>query len=414
MSLTRCLGLLAGLVLAGCGSAEQPLAPPPTVSSPPPVQQIPAQAARSVAAGANKPVAAAKSEPPARKPLPPGASLVGGGEPNFWIIPRDERRDLLAMVTSPDPGVNASLMTLEVERPAPPATVPALPAGFSVTPDSQFDTSGLPTRIRCEKDGAIMALVPGGLAVQGAEGTPTASPRHPIDIDAFYMDIHEVTVERFQRFREATKGDKTPPAPPANASFPQQPAVGVNWRDAMLYAKWTGRELPTESEWEKAARGVNGFNSPWGDDRAIWERRRDPGQIDDVGSFRTDVSPFGIFDLAGNAREWCHDFFAEDAYKQAPPPGSAAARNWPGPRTDKAGRRVVKGSTTGWELWPREGLPMSERSPLIGFRCVLRAGGGGNGAAASKQAGGQAGSPVATPVPASEAPPAAPTKKSAF
>jgi formylglycine-generating enzyme len=91
-----------------------------------------------------------------------------------------------------------------------------------------------------------------------------------------------------------------------------------------------------------------------------------------VGSFRTDESPFGVLDMAGNAREWCQDFFAEDAYRQAPAPGSAAARNWAGPRTDKASRRVVKGSPTGWELWARDGKPMSERSPQIGFRCVLR------------------------------------------
>lgn len=313
------------------------------------------------------------------------------------------------MVVSPDPGVNSSLMLVSREVTPPTTGAAALPAGFTAVADTDFDSSGLPKRIRCEKDGAIMALVPGGIAIQGAEGTPTASPRHPIDIDAFYIDVHEVMVEQFQKFREATKGDKSAAAP-VNASFPKQPAVGVNWRDATQYAKWTGRELPTESEWEKAARGVNGFTYPWGEGRAIWERRRQPGQINDVESFRTDESAFGVFDLAGNAREWCQDFFTEDAYKQAPAPGSAAARNWAGPRTDKAARRVVKGSANGWELWAREGFPMAEHSPKIGFRCVLKA--TGNPGAKSVAGETPAASPAASKAPETPAP--TPAKKSAF
>jgi formylglycine-generating enzyme required for sulfatase activity len=255
-----------------------------------------------------------------------------------------------------------------------------------------------------------MALVPGGLGVQGADGTPTASPRHPIDVDAFYIDVHEVTVEKYLKFREAVKGDKTPPGMPNNASQPQQPAIGINWRDAMQYAKWAGKELPAESEWEKAARGFNGFPYPWGEGRAVWERRREVGQIDDVGSFRTDESVYGVFDLAGNAREWCQDFFAEDAYKQAPAPGSAAARNWKGPRTDKAGRRVVKGSPTGWELWAREGLSMSEHSPKVGFRCVLRLSQG----AAEKTPVASSSPPGAPNAPPKDQPPPEAPKKSAF
>jgi formylglycine-generating enzyme len=261
--------------------------------------------------------------------------------------------------------------------------------------------------IRSEPDGAVMALVSGGLGVQGADGAATAAPRHPIDVDAFYIDVHEVTVEKYLRFREATKGDKTPPGIPANASSPQQPAVGISWRDAMQYAKWAGKELPTESEWEKAARGFKGFTYPWGEDRAVWERHREAGQIDDVGSFRTDESVYGVFDLAGNAREWCQDFFAEDAYKQAPAPGSAAARNWKGPRTDKASRRVVKGSPTGWELWAREGMSMTERAPKIGFRCVLRLSQGTAEKPVTET------SPATPNSPPKDQPPAAP-KKSAF
>ncbi len=411
MRLHSALGRLALLLpLAGCGSAEGPKSPPPEMTSPPPAitQPTPPAGVKPVGAPAKAPARPAAVAQRPSGAIPPGAQLVGGSDPNFHVVAREDRPELMAMVVSPDPGVNSSLLQIQSVSAAPPvASTITLPAGFTAVADAPVDPSGLPTRIRCAADGAVMALVPVGLAVQGADGTPTASPRHPIDVDAFYMDIHEVTVEKFLRFREATKGDKTPPAVPLNARFPLQPAVGVNWRDAMQYAKWTGRELPTESEWEKAARGLSGFLYPWGNGRPIWERPRIPGQIDDTGSFRTDESPFGIQDLAGNAREWCQDFFAEDAYRQAPAAGSAAARNWPGPRTDKAGRRVVKGNPNGWEVWARDGFPMSERSPTIGFRCVLRA---SSPKAARTTA---SDSPISPPTPAA-APPAAPPKTSAF
>lgn len=418
MRITEARVVLMGLTLvAGCGGAEAPSSPPPAVTSPPPTvtSRAPATGAKPANPQAKSSAVAPKIEP-AKNPIPPGAQLVGGSEPNFRILQRDERPELLAIVSSLNPGVNSSLHTVVTERPAPPAGgATPLPKGFTTASEAGFDPSGMPSLIRCEKDGALMALIPVGLAVQGADGTPTASPRHPIDVDAFYMDVYEVTVEKYQRFREATKGDKTPPGTPLNASFPLQPAVGINWRDAMQYAKWSGRELPTESEWEKAARGTAGFQYPWGDGRAIWERRREPGQLYEVGSFRTDESPFGVFDLAGNAREWCQDFFAEDAYKQAPAAGSPAARNWAGPRTDRAGRRVVKGNPIGWNLWAREGMSMSERSPHVGFRCVLRF----TGAAVSKSS--VAADNAATipspdkPSPAvPPAPAALPPKKSAF
>jgi len=364
--------LLLGLVLlAGCGG-ETPSAPPPTFSPPPSSPPAAAQPkpANAKPKTASTPSANAAAEKP--KPLPPGASLVGGPEPNAHVVPRDERGDLLALVVNPDPGVDSSLLTVITEASDSKASTAALPKGFAAVAESRVDPSGLPSRIRCEADGALMALVPGGLAVQGADGTPTAAPRHPIDVDAFYMDVQEVTVEKYLKFREAARNDKTSFSPPSNASSPLQPAVGINWRDAMQYAKWAGKELPTESEWEKAARGPNGFTYPWGEGRPVWERRREFGEIGDVGAFRTDESIYGIQDVAGNAREWCQDFFAEDAYKQAPAAGSAAARNWKGPRTDKAGRRVVKGNPSGWELWARDGLSMTERSPQVGFRCVLR------------------------------------------
>ncbi len=252
-----------------------------------------------------------------------------------------------------------------------------LPAGFRALASAQQTTLGWPSRIRCEKDGAEMALVTGGAVVVGHDGGPAESkPQLTVVIDSFYMDVTEVTVGQFERFRKALKEEKgrNVVTEPGNVSSPhQEPVLGVSLTQAQFYARWAGKEIPTETEWERAARGEGAFDHPWGNGRAIWKHPRKRDEIDPVKSFRTDLSPFGIYDLAGNAREWCSDHYSPTAFADALKSSSGQLRNWKGPRiSHPENARVVKGNGPNWDAWYRVGMNGTHGHPDVGFRCVLR------------------------------------------
>jgi formylglycine-generating enzyme required for sulfatase activity len=260
---------------------------------------------------------------------------------------------------------------------ASPEQGKTLPAGFSAIASAQESRLGWPSRIRCDRDGAEMALVTGGAVVVGHDGgPPESSPQISVVLDSFYMDVTEVTLRQYERFRKALKADKgrNVIGESQNASAPPDfPVLGVTLTQAQFYARWAGKEIPTEAEWERAARGEAAFDHPWGNGRAIWKHVRGYDEIDPVKSFRTDVSPFGIYDLAGNAREWCVDHYSPTAFADALKASNGQLRNWKGPRTSHPeNSHVVKGNGPRWEAWSRTGMNGSSGHPDVGFRCVLR------------------------------------------
>ncbi|HTI50147.1 MAG TPA: SUMF1/EgtB/PvdO family nonheme iron enzyme [Planctomycetaceae bacterium] len=256
---------------------------------------------------------------------------------------------------------------------ASPVEPVRLPDGFTAIAGAGYSPDGFPWRVRCEKDDALLAYVPAGVFLQGKNGSvAAAAPEHAVALDAYYIDIHEVSYENYDKFRDASRIAKRPIAEPAQkAADRQHPVTGVTWAEARAYANWCGRELPTEAEWEKAARGPAGFDFPWGNGPYVWQRPRQPGQIDAVGSFPGDQSPFGVFDMAGNAREWCSDLFQEQYYAQLLKETGATSHNPTGPKSSGGGnQRVVKGGDRQWFVWAREGLSVSDRPTDVGFRCV--------------------------------------------
>ncbi len=192
------------------------------------------------------------------------------------------------------------------------------------------------------KDGAEMVLVPAGEFLMGSNDTDAAAhdyekPQHKVYLDAYYMYKTEVTVAQYLTFCTATRR-KMPDAPDWGWKG-NHPIVNVNWNDAKAYANWAGMALPTEAQWEKAARGIDGRVYPWGTTWdttkcANWDNSGKGNTIrrgtHPVGSFPTGASPYGVMDMAGNAWEWCADWYGEDYYKNAPtknPTGPVTGEN---------------------------------------------------------------------------------------
>ena len=146
----------------------------------------------------------------------------------------------------------------------------------------------------------------------------SALPVHTVELDAFYMDVHEVTVGQFKQFvQESGYGYNRWNDVANDSPGDDYPMVYVNWHDATAYAEWAGKRLPTEAEWEYAARGgLEGKRYPWGDDENNVARDHanysGTGGTDTwtynapVGSF--EANGYGLYDVAGNVYEWCQDW----------------------------------------------------------------------------------------------------------
>ncbi|HSM72893.1 MAG TPA: SUMF1/EgtB/PvdO family nonheme iron enzyme [Anaerolineales bacterium] len=271
----------------------------------------------------------------------------------------------------------------------------AIPPTLAVATSTTVPTEEATTHRISPIDGMPQVYIPvgtfrmGGLDIRHA---PDEAPAHDVTIDAFWMDQLEVTNAMYQLCVKA--GKCTPPQNFAsqrrndyyqNVEFKDYPVIYVTWAQANAYCEWVGRRLPTEAEWERAARGDDFRTFPWGEDKPDERFANFNFIVKDtsrVGSYPLGASPFGVLDMAGNVAEWTNDLYKYDYYK------SSIETNPQGPLTSSSLNRVVRGgslgdaeinirvskrsSVLGSNLTAQKGSPeyYGDFSPRIGFRCM--------------------------------------------
>jgi len=210
-----------------------------------------------------------------------------------------------------------------------------------------------------------MLLVPGGNFIFGDDSPDSPRPRQTMSLKAFYIDETEVPNEEYKRFVDATGH-----APPKSTDYtvsPEHPVSGVTFEDAQAFVAWAGKRLPTEEEWEKAARGTDGRPYPWG--REPWTSGV-PIELQPVTSFPDRKSPYGALDMAGNVFEWTASGFPagerEFADMQSVLGGIDFSKTW---YTIKGGSFSPHGDRF-FQTFLRRGFPSNQSSAFIGFRCA--------------------------------------------
>jgi formylglycine-generating enzyme required for sulfatase activity len=270
------------------------------------------------------------------------------------VVPVDDKKFL-------DPYANK----LKIEPP-PEAT-----AGMSV-PMYYNET-------RIGKEPNPMVLIPAGKFTRGSDHRlPDEGPQYTAETKAYWIDKYEVTNLQYKQFIDATK--RKSPALFRNRTYPEgkvdHPVVYVSWYDAHDYCEWAGKRLPTDIEWEKAARGTDDRDYPWGDTFDVnklnspvrWKSLHMEGDTTPAGTFEGGKSPYGLYDMSGNAWEWTDSWYTQY-------PGN----QWPSENYGEM-YKVLKGGSW-WDcsyyqcgvsapVFNRSYFKQSVKNSSFGFRCA--------------------------------------------
>ncbi len=309
--------------------------------------------------------------------------------------------------------VPALVETEETAEPDPTNTRTAAPTRTSTTAQTATEVLGIGSTRVNPVDGAEMVYVPAGKFWMGSDiPNSTEFPEHEVYLDAFWIYKHEVTNGQFEIFINETGYRTTAedqgwgsvfsggewkeisgaywraPAGPGSdiVGFEEYPAVHISWFDADAYCRWAGGRLPTEAEWEKAARGTDDRLYPWGNESpdgslanycdedcvaGIFDGDALEGMesLSEVGSYSGGASPYGALDMAGNVWEWVADWFSEDYYAESPSENPLG----PGNGTDRVFRGTSWNDIKVWEVRvsARFANNPETTSQSGGFRCQI-------------------------------------------
>ena len=288
-----------------------------------------------------------------------------------------------------------------VQVPTKQETVPPVPIQprKPVHTTTQRNTRTTPTTVpetSTPSGPSGMVLIPAGEFQMGSAENTDEQPVHTVYIDAFYMDRYEVTNAEYKRFLDANRqwqkgrisstyhdGDYLKHW--SGNNYPsgkgKHPVTYVSWYAAMAYARWAGKRLPTEAEWEKAARGVLvGQKYPWGNyigaTRANYDKK--VGGTTFVGKYSS--NGYGLYDMAGNVAEWCLDAYDEDFYERSPrqnPIAGASVLNVTANFSQVTTNRVLRGGSWSTLAQSVRAADRTKGHPTLsyfgaGFRCVKK------------------------------------------
>jgi formylglycine-generating enzyme required for sulfatase activity len=299
----------------------------------------------------------------------------------FAVMPACGAEQTATPAAKPSTGTDSSAPTRELLGATAAATrIPVTPTATPVTlpPTPTPRPSPTPAADQAQaaqkfKPVTEMVEIPAGAFTMGrSDGPENEGPAHSVDLPSFYIEIFEVTNAQFVAFTQdsgyvtdAEKGGGTGWRAYINGKD-NHPAVKISWNDAQAYCQWAGRRLPTEAEWEKAARGAQDVLYPWGnnfDARNANVKESGYRGTTPVGTFAAGTSPYGVFDMAGNVWEWTVDWYQ-------PYPGNNTPDDFYGEKF-----KVLRGG--GWFDEPDQVLVTNRSSTSpeaanddIGFRCA--------------------------------------------
>ncbi|MDQ3005524.1 MAG: SUMF1/EgtB/PvdO family nonheme iron enzyme, partial [Chloroflexota bacterium] len=244
-----------------------------------------------------------------------------------------------------------------------------------------------------DQRGVVMSFVPAGEFTMGSDETKSTDdmdekPAHKVNLDAFYIDKYEVTNKLYKDC--VTAGACQPPLNfhsftrsiyYDSPQFDNYPVLYVSWNMAKTYCEWRGAQLPTEAQWEKAARGTDVRTYPWGEgiscDKANYWPKDEAciGDTTQVGTYESNVSPYGVYDMAGNVMEWVEDWYSPTYYRDSP------ASNPLGSDSSSGEERAIRGGSwmssdkdvrTASRHWDWNSFDyVPHYTQALGFRCAL-------------------------------------------